>query len=78
MKKHYENYEPTITTLKRKYEAATREKSLISIERDRLKQSLKMLQSSIQDGPESMETIKGDLQHLGSAQLGWNADALWA
>lgn len=61
MKEHYEQYEPTISALKRKYEAAMREKSLIGIERDRLQQSLKQLQVTTTASEErtDADTIKG-------------------
>lgn len=62
MKDYYEQYEPTINALKRKYEAATREKSLVSIERDRLRQSLKELQAAGQDEGQDTDTIKGTVQ----------------
>jgi regulator of replication initiation timing len=62
MKDHYEQYEPTISALKRKYEAATREKSLIRIERDGLRQSLKRLQATgCEEGIQDTDTIKGTL-----------------
>ena len=36
LRKHYSQYEPTITELKRKYELAMKEKMLVRLERDRL------------------------------------------
>ena len=36
LRKHYSQYEPTITELKRKYEMAMKEKMLMRLERDRL------------------------------------------
>jgi regulator of replication initiation timing len=65
MKDHYEQYEPTISALKRKYEAATREKSLISIERDRLRHSLKQLQATGNDEGQDTDAIKGTVHHSG-------------
>lgn len=59
MKEHYDQYEPTISALKRKYEASTREKSLICLERDRLRQALKQLQTSVSDQLQDADTIKG-------------------
>lgn len=62
LKAHYEKYEPTIAALKRKYESATREKSLASIERDRLAQALKSLQARLEDQEDKVgDTIKGPL-----------------
>lgn len=62
MKAHYEKYEPTIAALKRKYEGATREKSLASIERDRLATALKSLQAQLSEQEtKADDTIKGVL-----------------
>lgn len=63
MKEHYDQYEPTISALKRKYEASTREKSLVCLERDRLRQALKQLQNSAPVEPQDTETIKGIVLH---------------
>lgn len=35
LKEHYASYEPTLTTLKQKYEVALKEKMLTKLERDR-------------------------------------------
>merc|ERR1719456_2104073 len=35
LKKHYEQYEPTLTELRHKYEVAMKEKMLMRLERDR-------------------------------------------
>lgn len=62
LKAHYEKYEPTIAALKRKYEGATREKSLASIERDRLATALKSLQAKVSEqDTRADDTIKGVL-----------------
>ena len=63
MKEHYEQYEPTISALKRKYEASTREKSLVCLERDRLRQALKQLQTAVPEDVQDTETIKGIVRH---------------
>ena len=70
LKAHYEKYEPTIAALKRKYETATREKSLTGIERDRLAQALKALQASLaEQADHGGDTIKGEKHHSACIEL---------
>jgi sperm-associated antigen 16 protein len=47
MKNHMESYEPTIEELKKRYETTIKEKSIIKIERDRLKERVKALEEQV-------------------------------
>ena len=43
LRDHYAKYEPTILELKRKFEAALREKMLLALERDRMRTKVRAL-----------------------------------
>ena len=61
LKKHYDQYEPTISELKDKYESAMKEKMLIRLERDRLKSKVAALESQLKSALEATATKgKGD------------------
>ena len=45
LRKHYQQYEPTIKELKRKYELAMKEKMLVRIERDRLQAKIEAVEA---------------------------------
>lgn len=47
LKKHYEQYEPTLTELKHKYEVAMKEKMLMRLERDRFLSKVETLQKQL-------------------------------
>mmetsp|Transcript_89492 Transcript_89492/g.186966 ORF Transcript_89492/g.186966 Transcript_89492/m.186966 type:complete len:584 (+) Transcript_89492:110-1861(+) len=47
LKKHYEQYEPTLTELKHKYEVAMKEKMLMRLERDRFLSKVESLQKQL-------------------------------
>merc|ERR1719460_2852919 len=47
LKKHYEQYEPTLTELRHKYECAIKEKMLMRLERDRFSAKNESLQKQI-------------------------------
>lgn len=47
LKKHYEQYEPTLTELRHKYEVAMKEKMLMRLERDRLSARAENLQKQL-------------------------------
>merc|ERR1719201_3293038 len=47
LKKHYEQYEPTLTELRHKYECAMKEKMLMRLERDRFATKNETLQKQI-------------------------------
>ena len=47
LKKHYENYEPTLKQLQHKYEIAMKEKMLTKLERDRLATKVGNLESTL-------------------------------
>lgn len=47
LQKHYENYEPTLNEMKRKYELAMKEKMLTKIERDKIAARAGALEASI-------------------------------
>ncbi|KAL5035595.1 hypothetical protein BDV3_005487 [Batrachochytrium dendrobatidis] len=49
LKKHYENYEPTLKQLQHKYEIAMKEKMLTKIERDRLISKVVTLEDSVKN-----------------------------
>ncbi|KAK6183538.1 hypothetical protein SNE40_011003 [Patella caerulea] len=55
LKRHYQQYEPTLHQLKRKYEVAMKEKMLAKLERDRAVGQVNGLQSTLK----SMESFKG-------------------
>jgi len=47
LKRHYEQYEPTLTELRHKYEVAMKEKMLMRLERDRLQAKCDSLQKQL-------------------------------
>eukprot|EP00742_Colponemidia_sp_Colp-10_P001280 GILJ01001379.1.p1 GENE.GILJ01001379.1~~GILJ01001379.1.p1 ORF type:complete len:587 (+),score=100.52 GILJ01001379.1:190-1761(+) len=47
LKRHYDQYEPTIRELRNKYETAMKEKMLMRLERDRLQAKLESLQATL-------------------------------
>jgi len=47
LKRHYEQYEPTLTELRHKYEIATKEKTLMRLERDRHASKAESLQKQL-------------------------------
>merc|ERR1719293_492078 len=47
LKKHYEQYEPTLTELRHKYEVAMKEKMLMRLERDRFVGKAETLQKQL-------------------------------
>merc|ERR1712032_1682884 len=47
LKKHYEQYEPTLTELRHKYEVAMKEKMLMRLERDRFVNKAETLQKQL-------------------------------
>jgi len=60
LKRHYQQYEPTLQQLKKKYEVAMKEKMLSKLEKDRAVGQVSGLQNTLK----SMESFKG-----GSAML---------
>merc|ERR1712072_318334 len=48
LKRHYEQYEPTLTELRHKYEVAMKEKMLMRLERDRFMARAESLQKQLQ------------------------------
>mmetsp|Transcript_152767 Transcript_152767/g.388185 ORF Transcript_152767/g.388185 Transcript_152767/m.388185 type:complete len:584 (+) Transcript_152767:135-1886(+) len=67
LKKHYEQYEPTLTELKHKYEVAMKEKMLMRLERDRflskvetLQKQLSQVQADAKDEPMNQEEQLGE------------------
>eukprot|EP00842_Homolaphlyctis_polyrhiza_P000086 jgi/Hompol1/1078/HPOL_001374-RA len=72
LKKHYENYEPTLKQLQHKYEIAMKEKMLTKLERDRLASKVAAMESSIRGMDRSIKDSSGSLHrqsksHSGSA-----------
>jgi sperm-associated antigen 16 protein len=59
LKDHYKKYEPTIKALKRKYEAAMKEKTLVSMDREKLKDRVAALKTELARWNPEMDTIKG-------------------
>merc|ERR1719450_632180 len=47
LKRHYEQYEPTLTELRHKYEVAMKEKMLMRLERDRLQNKVETLEGQL-------------------------------
>merc|ERR1719333_1977920 len=79
LKKHYEQYEPTLTELRHKYEVAMKEKMLMRLERDRflaraesLQKQLAQAQYEGKEGGEQAED-EGDKKRKGSKRQ----DAPW-
>merc|ERR1719156_167566 len=80
LKKHYEQYEPTLTELRHKYEVAMKEKMLMRLERDRFLARAESLQKQLaqaqfegkegEGGPEE----DGDKKRKGGSK---RADAPW-
>jgi sperm-associated antigen 16 protein len=56
LKKHYDNYEPTLKQLQTKYEAAMKEKMLTKLERDRLATRMSTLEHQIKNIDNDMES----------------------
>jgi hypothetical protein len=63
VKLHYQKYEPAIQTLQRKYQAALKEKMMVSLDRDRLREGNAALKQQLQEALVAHEapqdTIKG-------------------
>ena len=55
LKRHYQQYEPTLQQLKKKYEVAMKEKMLSKLEKDRAVGQVSGLQNTLK----SMESFKG-------------------
>mmetsp|Transcript_152766 Transcript_152766/g.388177 ORF Transcript_152766/g.388177 Transcript_152766/m.388177 type:complete len:584 (+) Transcript_152766:135-1886(+) len=80
LKKHYEQYEPTLTELKHKYEVAMKEKMLMRLERDRflskvetLQKQLSQVQADTKDEPMNREEQPGETSRR-SKQAPWPSD----
>mmetsp|Transcript_29622 Transcript_29622/g.66724 ORF Transcript_29622/g.66724 Transcript_29622/m.66724 type:complete len:615 (+) Transcript_29622:1-1845(+) len=56
LKKHYEQYEPTLTELRHKYEVAMKEKMLMRLERDRYAAKAESLQKQLSQAEAKDET----------------------
>jgi len=76
LKKHYEQYEPTLTELRHKYEVAMKEKMLMRLERDRFLAKAESLQKQLQ---QAQETSKDDLSntHVAEASRTKAREAAW-
>jgi WD40 repeat protein len=66
LKKHYEQYEPTLTELRHKYECAMKEKMLMRLERDRFAAKNETLQKQIaqyeaKDEPDDEEKMQATM-----------------
>ena len=57
LKQHYSSYEPTLKTLKQKYEVAMKEKMLTKLERDRAIGQIQGLQSTLSQMEESKANV---------------------
>lgn len=67
LKKHYEQYEPTLTELRHKYEVAMKEKMLMRLERDRFLSKAETLQkqlSQVQMDSKDEQFAGGDATNL--------------
>jgi len=63
LKRHYEQYEPTLTELRHKYEVAMKEKMLMRLERDRFMARAESLQKQVQQAQvDSKEGQEEDFQ----------------
>eukprot|EP00397_Hematodinium_sp_SG-2012_P020052 GEMP01020637.1.p1 GENE.GEMP01020637.1~~GEMP01020637.1.p1 ORF type:complete len:567 (+),score=128.01 GEMP01020637.1:211-1911(+) len=60
LKRHYEQYEPTLTELRHKYEVAMKEKTLMRLERDRFMTKAESLQEQLNQAEKKDETAKED------------------
>lgn len=65
LKKHYSTYEPTLQTLKHKYEVAMKEKMLTKLERDRAVGKM----TGLQTAPHQVAAIPADITQGGSESL---------
>jgi WD40 repeat protein len=79
LKKHYEQYEPTLTELRHKYEVAMKEKMLMRLERDRFLAKAESLQKQLnQVQLESKdEGVSKDLTNPESSRRAKAAEAPW-
>jgi len=80
LKKHYEQYEPTLTELKHKYEVAMKEKMLMRLERDRflskvetLQKQLSQVQADAKDEPMNREEQPNETSRR-SKQAPWPSE----
>merc|ERR1719265_786016 len=64
LKKHYEQYEPTLTELRHKYEVAMKEKMLMRLERDRFLAKAESLQKQL---AQVQQDFKDD--HVGGKEI---------
>mmetsp|Transcript_23353 Transcript_23353/g.59646 ORF Transcript_23353/g.59646 Transcript_23353/m.59646 type:complete len:578 (-) Transcript_23353:57-1790(-) len=66
LKKHYEQYEPTLTELRHKYEVAMKEKMLMRLERDRFLAKVETLQKQLAQA-ESKDEPMGTREEEGTS-----------
>merc|ERR1719333_1313748 len=62
LKRHYEQYEPTLTELRHKYEVAMKEKMLMRLERDRFLSRVETLQKQLSQVQLDKEEQGGGLE----------------
>ncbi|KAL2916767.1 hypothetical protein HK105_203546 [Polyrhizophydium stewartii] len=73
LKKHYENYEPTLKQLQHKYEMAMKEKMLTKLERDRLAAKVAGLEGSVKGLEKSLKDASSGgtkVARTGQPQIG--------
>eukprot|EP00929_Paragymnodinium_shiwhaense_P112171 TRINITY_DN8042_c0_g1_i3.p1 TRINITY_DN8042_c0_g1~~TRINITY_DN8042_c0_g1_i3.p1 ORF type:complete len:661 (+),score=201.83 TRINITY_DN8042_c0_g1_i3:95-1984(+) len=80
LKKHYEQYEPTLTELRHKYEVAMKEKMLTRLERDRFVAKAESLQKQLAqaqfDSKDELQATK-EMTDEGSTKRPKKAEAPW-
>jgi hypothetical protein len=78
LKRHYEQYEPTLTELRHKYEVAMKEKMLMRLERDRFLSKVESLQKQLaQAQAEGKEPAEKDQPEARTRRRDQPYDAPW-
>merc|ERR1719238_2129657 len=70
LKRHYEQYEPTLTELRHKYEVAMKEKMLMRLERDRFMSKAESLQKQLTQVQHEFKDEAGGNMETGENELG--------
>eukprot|EP00747_Dinoflagellata_sp_TGD_P164162 gnl/TRDRNA2_/TRDRNA2_183706_c0_seq1.p1 gnl/TRDRNA2_/TRDRNA2_183706_c0~~gnl/TRDRNA2_/TRDRNA2_183706_c0_seq1.p1 ORF type:complete len:601 (+),score=136.66 gnl/TRDRNA2_/TRDRNA2_183706_c0_seq1:64-1803(+) len=83
LKRHYEQYEPTLTELRHKYEVSMKEKMLMRLERDRFLSKAESLQkqltqaqfeSKVEEGMASKEALDPDISRTKRREAPWPSE----
>eukprot|EP00744_Colponema_vietnamica_P002135 GILI01003430.1.p1 GENE.GILI01003430.1~~GILI01003430.1.p1 ORF type:complete len:584 (+),score=152.36 GILI01003430.1:45-1796(+) len=77
LKKHYDQYEPTLRELRNKYEVAMKEKMLMRLERDRLQAKLDSMQATLTQLEQAQANLDDKDKGAGKTQRRKGKDSAW-